>query len=80
MPEQVLCATGMQGLSMSEEGSGTGITGDYELSCGYENPTWGCRKSSKCSLVPKVENFEDVRTISQTTLSPLIIWMSSKAS
>lgn len=38
MLEQVLCATGMQGLWMSEEGSGTGITGDCELACGYENP------------------------------------------
>lgn len=72
MPEQVLCAIGMQDLWMSEEGSGTGITGDYELPCEYENPTWGLRKSSKCSLVPKVENFEDVLTIFQTTLSPLI--------
>lgn len=46
MLEQVLCATGMQGLWISEEGSGTGITGDCELACGYENPTWGLRKSS----------------------------------
>lgn len=46
MLEQVLCATGMQGLWMSEEGSGTGITGDCDLACGYENPTWGLRKSS----------------------------------